>query len=175
VPRKIRKPDEEHSLGELLDQKSIELDKTGAGPNPPRDADQTDMPDPKDPAYEKEKGREVDPSDPNLSSALAEDGAQERKNSLGMADEDETRLANPERGEYQADLHDGPELGSAPDLRPARGRGSAPGAVLKTRKPRKAKGRARKSAKEKAVRKPARKKTIRKPKRKRALAKGRKR
>lgn len=73
-----------------------ELDAALSAPN----ADRNDIPDPMDPTgNEVENGPQVDPSDPNLSATLAETGAQEDRDSLGMRDEDAMRLEDPEKEE----------------------------------------------------------------------------
>ncbi len=75
-----------------------EMDPALSGREP--DADRNDSPDPMDPTgNEVENGPEVDPSDPNLSAALAETGAQEDRASLGKREEGMMELDDPEEEE----------------------------------------------------------------------------
>ncbi len=69
----------------------------------PENVDKNAAPDPKDPGDEIENGPDVDPEDPNLSAVMAEAGAEDRKDELGMKDEQEKFLDDPDTMEDAED------------------------------------------------------------------------
>ena len=89
---------EEMSLGQLLEKKSIELENPDANLISGDEAGMNDIRQPVDRAgNEVENGPGVDIEDPNLSATMAEAGAEDRKDELGMRDEDEMKLDDPEQ------------------------------------------------------------------------------
>ena len=82
--------EEEKTLAQLLDEKSIE-------PDLPEGESLVDTAKPNDKTQDKignelENGPYIDPDDPNLSASITEVGAENRKRELGMRDEDEMLL-----------------------------------------------------------------------------------
>ena len=92
-----REPEEDRSFARQLEEKSLEIPHADVDPLSSVQAGPTDISKHVDRSgNEVENGPDIDPDDPNLSEAAAEAGAQNRKSELGLEDEDEMRLGNPD-------------------------------------------------------------------------------
>ena len=82
---------------EIMDAEDLE-EKMDALAEHPENVGLNDAPRQRGTAGEElENGPDVDSEDPNLSAMMAEAGAEDRLNGLGMRDENEMRLEDPDR------------------------------------------------------------------------------
>jgi len=80
---------------EIMDANELEQ-RLDALAEHPENVAMNDTPDPRDSAGDLENGPDVDSEDPNLSAVMAEAGAEDRMEGVGMRDENEMRLDEEE-------------------------------------------------------------------------------